>query len=127
VSDGDTVRVRLDSGRVERVRYIGIDAPETPKPDSAGECFGDRARAANARLVGDRDVRLELDVEERDRYGRLLAYVRRDGVLVNERLVRDGYARVLTVPPNVRHAQRFLRAERDARRAGSGLWGACSG
>jgi micrococcal nuclease len=125
VADGDTVRVRLDSGRVERVRYIGIDAPETPKPDAAGECFGHRARTANARLVGDRDVRLELDVEARDRYGRLLAYVYAGRTFVNAALVRDGYAVPLAVPPNLRHLPRFARLARDARSGGRGLWASC--
>jgi micrococcal nuclease len=126
VSDGDTVRVRLDSGRVERVRYIGIDTPETAKPDAPGECFGHRAREANARLVGDRDVRLELDLEERDRYGRLLAYVYAGRTFVNAELVRSGHAQPLTVPPNVRHLTSFRTLARDARRAGRGLWASCA-
>ena len=125
MSDGDTVRVRLGSGRVERVRYIGIDAPETPKPDAAGECFGQRAREANARLVGDRDVRLELDVEERDRYGRLLAYVYAGRSFINAELVRAGYAVPLAVPPNLRHLPRFRRLADDARTGGRGLWASC--
>jgi micrococcal nuclease len=126
VSDGDTVRVRLDSGRVERVRYIGIDAPETAKPDTPGECFGEQAREANGRLVGDRDVRLELDREERDRYGRLLAYVYADDTNVGAELVRSGYAEPLEVRPNVRYLTAFNRLARDARRAGLGLWASCA-
>jgi micrococcal nuclease len=126
VSDGDTVRVRLDSGRVERVRYIGVDTPETVKPDAPGECYAERARDFNERLVGDRDVRLELDVEERDRYGRLLAYVYAGDVFVNRELVRRGVAQPLTVPPNVRHADEFGRLADGALRTGSGLWSACS-
>ena len=126
VSDGDTVRVRLDSGRIERVRYIGIDTPETDKPGTPGECFADRARDFNERLVGDRDVGLELDVDERDRYGRLLAYVYAGSVLVNGELLRAGYAEQLTVPPNVRFATRFGRLARDARHANRGLWGSCA-
>jgi micrococcal nuclease len=126
VSDGDTVRVRLDSGGVERVRYIGIDTPETVKPDAPGECYAERARDFNERLVGDRDVRLELDVEERDRYGRLLAYVYAGGTFVNAELVRAGYAEPLTVPPNVRHVTDIRRLARDARRDGRGLWRACA-
>ena len=126
VSDGDTIRVRLDSGRVERVRYIGVDTPETAKPDAPVECYADRAHAFNERLVGGRDVRLVLDVEERDRYGRLLAYVYAGGTMVNAALVREGYADVLTVPPNVRFAARFRRLASEARRAGTGLWGSCA-
>ena len=126
VSDGDTVRVRLDSGRVERVRYIGIDTPETAKPDAPGECYADRARDFNERLVGDRDVRLELDVEERDRYGRLLAYVYVGGTNVGAELVRRGYAVPLTVPPNVRHVTDISRLARDARSNRRGLWRSCA-
>jgi micrococcal nuclease len=126
VSDGDTIRVRLASGREERVRYIGIDAPETAKPGAPAECFADRAAAFNARLVGGRAVRLVRDVEERDRYGRLLAYVYAGDTFVNSELLRRGYAQPLTVPPNVRNAERFRRLADDARRAGSGLWASCA-
>ena len=108
------------------MRYIGIDTPETDKPGAPGECFADRARDFNERLVGDRDVGLELDVEERDRYGRLLAYVYAGSVLVNAELLRAGYAEQLTVPPNVRFATRFGRLARDARHANRGLWGSCA-
>lgn len=77
-------------------------------------------------MLGKR-VELELDVEERDRYGRLLAYVRRasDGAFLNAQLVERGYAQVLTVPPNVRYADRFLALQRRARERGAGLWSAC--
>jgi micrococcal nuclease len=127
VVDGDTVRVAL-SGRIERVRYIGIDTPESVKPDAAVQCYAHRAAAENARLVAGRRVRLVLDVEARDRYGRLLAYVYRegDGLFVNAALVRGGFARTLTVPPNVRYAARFAELARQARRAGRGLWRACA-
>ena len=125
VTDGDTIRVRLASGRVERVRYIGIDTPETEKPGARGECYADRAQEFNERLVGDRDVDLELDVGERDRYGRLLAYVRVGSKLVNAELLRNGYAVPLVVPPNVRFEDRFRRLARAARRRGEGLWASC--
>jgi micrococcal nuclease len=126
VVDGDTIRVRLD-GRTERVRYIGIDTPESVKPGTAVQCFAKRASAANAALVAGRSVRLVGDVERRDRYGRLLAYVYRepDGAFVNARLVRDGYARPLTIAPNVAHARELADLARQARRARRGLWNAC--
>ena len=126
VSDGDTIRVRLASGREERVRYIGVDAPETEKPGAAAECYAERAAAFNAQLVADREVRLVRDAEERDRYGRLLAYVHVGHTDVGEALLRGGYAQPLTVPPNVRHAERFRRLAAEARRAGRGLWASCA-
>ena len=118
--------MRLDSGRVERVRYIGIDTPETRKPGVPGECYSERARAFNERLVGNRAVELELDVEERDRYGRLLAYVYAGRTLVNAALVREGYAEPLTVAPNVRHETAIRRLARTARRDALGLWASCA-
>lgn len=122
VTDGDTIRVDLE-GRNERVRYIGIDTPETEHSPRGAQPFGDEAWEANRRLVENQEVRLVFDVEERDRYGRLLAYVyRTDGTFVNEALVRDGFARQLTVPPNVRYAETFRRLEREARDARRGLW-----
>ena len=126
VVDGDTIRVRLD-GRTERVRYIGVDTPESVKPGTPVQCFAKRAAAANAALVAGRSVRLVGDVEQRDRYGRLLAYVYRepDGLFVNAELVRRGFARQLTFPPNVRFAARFGALAREARDAERGLWRAC--
>jgi micrococcal nuclease len=127
VVDGDTIRVRLN-GRSERVRYIGVDTPESVKPGTPVQCFAERASAANRALVAGRRVRLVGDAEQRDRYGRLLAYVYRepDGAFVNAALVRDGYARTLTIPPNVAHRADFSRLAGAARRAGRGLWRACS-
>jgi micrococcal nuclease len=77
----------------------------------------------NGELVQDRHVRLELDVQARDRYGRLLAYVWVGDLMVNAELVRRGYAEVMTVPPNVRHQALFLRLQREARESARGLWG----
>jgi micrococcal nuclease len=127
VVDGDTIRVRLGD-RTERVRYIGVDTPESVKPGTPIQCYAKRAAAANAALVAGRQVRLVGDVEHRDRYGRLLAYVYRvgDGAFVNALLVRDGYARTLTIAPNVAHAAELARLARTARNAGRGLWSACA-
>jgi micrococcal nuclease len=128
VVDGDTIRVVVD-GREEAVRYIGIDTPESVKPGSPVECFARRASAFNERLVRGEKVRLVRDVEERDRYGRLLAYVyrARDGLFVNAELVRRGYATVATFPPNVAHEGEFRRLAGKARLSGRGLWGKCEG
>jgi micrococcal nuclease len=126
VVDGDTIHVQV-GGRDERVRYIGIDTPEEVKPGTPVQCYARAAAAANRRLVAGREVRLVPDVESRDRFGRLLAYVYRsgDGRFVNAELVRDGFARTLTIPPNVRHAERFADLAGEARDAGRGLWSAC--
>lgn len=124
VVDGDTFEARID-GAVEDVRLIGVDTPETVKPGAPVECFGPRASRFAHRLLEGRRVALRFGVERRDRYGRLLAYVRLDGQLVNAILLRRGLARTLTIPPNDRLAPRFERIERTAARAGRGLWGAC--
>ena len=127
VVDGDTIRVRI-GGREEPVRLVGIDTPESVKPGTPVQCF---ALAASARtkalLPKGSAVRLVRDVEERDRYGRLLAYVyrARDNLFVNLALAREGYAVVLTVPPNVAHAEEFVTAAREAREEGRGLWSRC--
>lgn len=127
VVDGDTIRVRVGTTQ-ESVRLIGIDTPETVDPRKAVQCFGREASdRTKALLPVGTTVRLVADVEGRDRYKRMLRYVYRDadGLFVNEALVRDGYARVYTYPPNVAHANDFVAAERDARANQRGLWSAC--
>jgi micrococcal nuclease len=123
--DGDTVEVRL-GGRREDVRYIGVDTPETVKPDTPVQCFGPRASRFNHRLVEGRQLRLVFGVERRDVYGRLLAYAYIGHRFINAELVRRGLARTLAIPPNDRFAARFGRLQTAAARAGRGLWGACS-
>lgn len=122
--DGDTIEARI-GGREEDVRYIGVDTPETVKPDTPVQCFGPRASAFNHRLVEERRVRLVFGVERRDVYGRLLAYVYLGHRFVNASLVRRGLARSLTIAPNDRFAPLFRRLELRAARAGRGLWSAC--
>jgi micrococcal nuclease len=126
VVDGDTI-VASVGGREERVRYIGMDTPEDVKPGTPVQCYSLKAAAENRRLVAGRRVRLVQDAEARDRYGRLLAYVYRqsDGLFVNEELVRLGYARPLTIPPNTAHEGEIARLAGRARRAGRGLWSRC--
>ena len=121
VVDGDTVHVRIGA-RLEKVRYIGVNAPEVHHPVKGEEPGGREATDVNRRLVEGRHVRLELDVQARDRYGRLLAYVWIGDTMINAELVRLGYAQVMTVPPNVRHQALFLELQRDARSAHRGLW-----
>lgn len=127
VVDGDTVVVQL-GGRDERVRLIGIDTPETVDPRKPVQCFGREAsNRTKALLPKGTAVRLERDVEARDRYGRLLAYMYRvdDGMFVNLALAEEGFAQALTIPPNVAYADRFAAAVAEARRGSRGLWGAC--
>ena len=129
VVDGDTIVVRL--GTVdERIRLIGIDTPETVDPRTPVECFGKEASDHLAGLLPPgTPVRLERDVEARDRFDRLLAYVYRvdDGTFVNLALAEDGYADVATFPPNVAHVDEFVAAVARARGEGRGLWSACGG
>ncbi len=123
VIDGNTIQVCCVSGDRVIVRYIGINTPETKHPTKGVEYFGKEAAEANRKLVDGKTVRLELDVQQLDRYGRTLAYVYlEDGTFVNAWLVENGYAMVMTVPPNVKHQDLFLRLQREAREAKRGLW-----
>ncbi|SHE28485.1 micrococcal nuclease [Desulfofundulus australicus DSM 11792] len=133
VVDGDTVVVRLENGRSETVRLIGVNTPESTKEV---EPYGREASAyTTSRLQGKR-VWLEKDVQERDHYGRLLAYVWLDppggsgpgesearSRMFNAELLLKGYAQVMTVPPNVKYAELFARLQREAREEERGLWG----
>jgi micrococcal nuclease len=126
VVDGDTAKVYFE-GDSEYVRYIGVDTPESVKPDSPVECFGEEAKRFNESLLrsGGPNVTLVFDRERRDRYGRLLAYVYAGGQMIQEELLRRGYATTLEVPPNTSRADEFERLEEQARAAGRGLWSAC--
>jgi micrococcal nuclease len=125
VTDGDTIVVRLRGGDIERVRYIGVDTPEST-PDQPLECFGHEATERNRDLVTGQPLRLELGPERRDDYGRLLAYVRTRDAFVNARLLEGGYARTLAIAPNDKRAPSFARIEARAGRRGLGLWGSCA-
>lgn len=127
VVDGDTVVVTVDD-RTETVRLIGIDTPETVKPDAPVECYGPEAAARTHALLPDgTDVRLVRDAEPRDVYGRLLAYVYRaaDGLFVNVDLVAGGYAEPFPFAPNTAFSAEFVAAARTAEAQGRGLWAAC--
>lgn len=125
VYDGDTALARIGTSTI-RVRYIGIDTPERDYDNpKAGDCYAEEAAQANRELVQGREVLLVPDREDHDAYGRALRYVYADGVLVNEVLVREGYAQTLMVPPNTGMQSVLARAEAEARAATRGLWGAC--
>jgi micrococcal nuclease len=121
VVDGDTIEVLID-GVEYRVRYIGIDTPETKHPTRGVEPFGPEASQANSELVEGRTVLLEKDVSETDRYGRLLRYVYVGDLMVNEELLRRGLAQIATFPPDVKYVDRFLGIQRAAQEAGVGMW-----
>lgn len=129
VVDGDTVVIAV-GGRREHVRLIGIDTPETKDPRTPVECFGAEASARTAELLPPgTEVRLVSDVEQRDRYDRLLAYVYRvsDELFVNLALATEGFADQLTIAPNVAHNAEFRAAVGEARREQRGLWASCGG
>lgn len=120
--DGDTIK--LTTG--ETVRYIGVDTPESVHPTKKVQCFGKEAAAYNKELVVGRKVRLQKDVSNTDRYGRLLRYVYlSDGTFVNLKLVQEGYAQAATFPPDVKYSKKFVEAAGVAREGKLGLWGKC--
>ncbi len=127
IVDGDTVVLTLD-GVDEKVRLIGIDTPESVDRNRPVMCFGKEATKHLDELIPPGTaIRLERDVEARDRYGRLLGYLYRssDGLFVNLAMTADGYARQYTFPPNVEHTDEFGDAARTARTEQLGLWAAC--
>lgn len=127
VLDGDTAIMDID-GAEESVRFLGIDTPEIAHPGEPEECFGPEAAArTEALLPPGTPVRLERDLEARDRFDRLLAYVHRadDGLFVNEILVHEGFADTLSIEPNTAHESSLAAARVRARTAGRGLWGRC--
>jgi micrococcal nuclease len=122
VVDGNTLKVRLDNGREETVRMTLIDTPETKHPKLGVQPFGKEASEfTTSRLTG-KDVLLELDVQERDRYGRVLAYVWLGEQLFNQTLIEEGLARVAVFPPNTKYVDTFRKVQRKAETAGNGIW-----
>lgn len=129
VIDGDTIEIE-ENGKKYKLRYLGIDTPETVDPRRGVQCFGKEASNENKSLVEGKEITLEKDISEIDRFGRLLRYVYLkldDGkvLFVNDYLVREGFAKALTYPPDVKYNERFLEAERGARENKKGLWGKC--
>jgi micrococcal nuclease len=133
VYDGDTIK--LANG--EKVRFVGIDTPESSENKKLFRDaqrshqdvqeilrMGRAASEYTKSLLNDRRVRLEFDIEKRDKYGRLLAYVYRadDGLFINEDIIKNGYAYPMTIPPNVRYADEFKKLFREAQKAKRGLW-----
>ena len=134
VVDGDTIEVAIDevvpgpgagetqAGQTYKLRMTGIDTPESVKPGHPVECFAREASAATKTLLQGAEVVLVKDIENADRYDRLLRYVYVGDEMANARLITNGYAHAYTYPPNVRHSELFVELERDARENERGLW-----
>lgn len=125
VVDGDTFWVKGKNGRDEKIRLIGIDAHETRKtPRKEVGFYGKEATAYLKKMILGKKVRLSYDVGKYDRYRRTLAYAHlENGTFVNADLVKKGYAVVMTVPPNIKYADKFILYQQEARKNEKGLWG----
>lgn len=135
VIDGDTIEIETG----EKVRYIGVDTPETVDPRRPVGCFGKEASNKNKELVEGKRIILEADKEDKDKYGRLLRYIflpiengpaspamRGEQMLfVDDYLIREGYGKLLIIPPDVKYQDQFIQAQTEARQEKRGLWGAC--
>ena len=126
VIDGDTVELENKS----KVRLLGIDTPETKDTRKSVECFGKQASNETKNLLEGKMVLLEKDVSETDKYGRLLRYIflplpDDKSLFVNDYLIREGFARALNYPPDVKYNEQFRQAEEEAKISGKGLWGRC--
>jgi len=121
VIDGDTIEI--EGG--ERIRYIGIDTPETVDPRKPVQCFGVEASNKNKELVEGKMARLEKDITDRDAYNRLLRYVWVGDTFVNLELVKRGFAYSYSYPPDIKYQDQFVKAQQEAREAKRGLWNSC--
>ena len=128
VIDGDTIILNDQS----HLRYIGVDTPELHHPKIKLQCFGEEAKIANQKLVEGKEIIMETDVSNVDRYKRLLRYVwvknnnsSNSAIFVNDYLVRQGFAYASTFPPDVKYAKQFIEAETEARENNRGLWSKC--
>lgn len=124
IVDGDTFWIKEATGKEIKVRLIGVDAPESRNSGRKVKSpFGDASTLFLARMIGGKKVRLEYDVVRKDQYGRILAYVYLEsGTFINADMVRNGYATIMTIPPNVKYTDTFVRLARIARIRKRGLW-----
>lgn len=123
VVDGDTFATKIN-GKDEKVRLIGVNTPESVKPGESPQPFGKEAAEYTKKMLSGKKVYLAFDVQDRDKYGRLLAYVYlEDGTFYNLHIVQEGYAQVMTIPPNVKFQDRLLAAQKEAKQKKKGLWG----
>lgn len=125
VIDGDTIQIEGD----QTVRLLGIDTPETVDPRRPVGCFGKEASRETKDLLESKEVILKKDVSETDKYGRLLRYVYlpidEGKLFVNDYLIREGFAKMLTYPPDVKFSDQLLAAQTQAKEGKKGLWGRC--
>jgi micrococcal nuclease len=121
IVDGDTLEIQLN-GKKEKLRLIGIDTPETKKPGTPVMYYGKEASDYTKKRLEKKTVELEWDVDKEDPYNRLLAYVWIEGEMFNRTLLREGYARIATFPPNVKYVESFKKDQEEARQKGKGLW-----
>jgi len=121
VVDGDTIEI--EGG--EKVRYIGIDTPETVDPRKPVQCFGVEASKKNQELVEGKMVRLEKDITDRDKYNRLLRYIYVGDTFINLELVKQGFAYSYSYPPDIKYQDQIVKAQQEAHEAKRGLWSAC--
>lgn len=112
VIDGDTIELSDST----RIRLIGIDTPES------GNCYSDQSTNALRELIEGKNIKLEMDVQEEDKYGRTLAYIYLENIFVNEKMLEDGFAKLLTIPPDVKYSNLFIKAQNNARNSKLGLW-----
>ncbi|OVE37529.1 thermonuclease [Priestia aryabhattai] len=122
VVDGDTLKVKMLNGKTDRVRLLLVDTPETKHPKLGVQPFGTEASAYTKKRLEGQEITLEFDVQERDQYGRLLAYVWIDNELYNEELLAKGLARVAVFPPNTKYVDEFKKIQEQARKSEKGIW-----
>ena len=127
VVDGDTITIKMD-GADTKVRMIGIDTPESVAPETSGKSNSDEGKQASdylKKLIDQKNIYLEFDIGRTDQYGRILAYVYLSDKtsMVQEIMLSEGYAVVMTYQPNVKYADRFLEQQRQARQEEKGFWG----
>ncbi|WP_052429483.1 thermonuclease family protein [Paenibacillus borealis] len=122
VTDGDTIKVKFEDGSVDKIRLLLIDTPETKRANTPVQPFGPEASEYLTELLNGQTVRVEMDVSERDQYGRILAYVYLGDEMVNEMLIAEGLARVAVYPPDVKYVDQFRVIEKKAKSAKLGIW-----
>lgn len=122
VVDGDTLVIEY-KGKNEKVRLIGVDTPESVHPDETrNTAFGEKVSNYSKSKLEGNEIQIEFDVQERDKYGRLLCYVYIDGQMYNKLLLKEGLAKVATYPPNIKYVDEFVKIQKQARQNGEGMW-----